>query len=295
VNGVGTALLALLVTTAAFAQSKPKVAATIFPLYDIVRQVGAAVVDVVLVLPPGASPHTFEPTPATVRSLAGAEVLFLIGHGLDDWAARLARGAGVRRAAIVDRGIALRRLVGEGEPAAANRSGAVDPHYWLSIANAKTIAATVAAEIEQLAPARSGEVRQALSAYLAKLDAADAEIRGVLANLPSRSIGTFHAAFGYFADAYSLRVVATFEPFPGKEPGPRFVQDFQRTVRATGLRVLFAEPQLALTSLEPIAGDLGVTLSVLDPLGGVPGRESYIDLMRFNARQVAAAARVPGP
>jgi ABC-type Zn uptake system ZnuABC Zn-binding protein ZnuA len=279
----GTIVL-VLVASAALAQSRPKVAATIFPLYDIVREVGGGVVDVVVVLPPGASPHTFEPTPAGVRSLAGSDVLFMIGHGLDEWAARMARGAGVRRQVIVDGGITLRQ-----------QGGSVDPHYWLSIANTKKIAVTVAAEIERLAPERSDEIRLALAGYLAKLDVSDGEIRRLLADLPSRRIATFHDAFGYFADAYGLDVVARFEPFPGKEPGPRFVQEFQRTVRATGVRVLFAEPQLALAPLRPIARDLGVTLSVLDPLGGVSGRQCYIDLMLFDARQVAAASRAPPP
>jgi ABC-type Zn2+ transport system substrate-binding protein/surface adhesin len=73
------------------------------------------------------------------------------------------------------------------------------------------------------------------------------------------------------------------------------VQEFQRTVRATGVRVLFTEPQLSVAPLRPIARDLGVTLSVLDPLGGVSGRETYVDLMLFDARQVAAASRRSGP
>jgi ABC-type Zn uptake system ZnuABC Zn-binding protein ZnuA len=277
-------LLGLLLGSVASAQSRLRVAATIFPLYDIVREVGGAEVDVALVLPPGASPHTFEPTPAGVRNLAGCALLFTIGHGLDDWAARMGRGAGLRRTVIVDTGIALRR-----------EGGSVDPHYWLSIANAKTIAGTVAREIERLVPERGEEIRQALAHYLRTLEATDGEVRSILADLPSRRIATFHSAFGYFADAYGLDVVATFEPFPGKEPGPRFVQKFQRTVRAAGVRVLFAEPQLALAPLRPIAGDLGVTLSVLDPLGGVPGRESYVDLVLFDARQVATTLRAPGP
>jgi ABC-type Zn uptake system ZnuABC Zn-binding protein ZnuA len=287
-------MLALAASTAGFTQAKPKLGATIFPLYDIVREVAGAAAEVVLVLPPGASPHTFEPTPAGVRNLAGCNALFIIGRGLDDWAGRMAEGAGVRRVLIVDGGITLRRPTDD-KPAGGPRGGAVDPHYWLSIANAKAIAGTVAAEIERLAPERGGEVRRTLAAYLETLDATDGEIRRLLADLPARRIATFHDAFGYFADAYGLEVAATFEPFPGKEPGPRFVQDFQRTVRATGVRVLFTEPQFSLAPLRPIARDLGVTLSVLDPLGGVPGRESYVDLMLFDARQVRAALGSPAP
>jgi ABC-type Zn uptake system ZnuABC Zn-binding protein ZnuA len=284
---------ALLIFTAlagAGAQSsRPKVAATIFPLYDIVREVAEGVADVVLILPPGASPHTFAPTPAAIRNLAGCDALFLIGHGLDDWAARLAAGAGVRRAVVVDDGIVTRR------PSAVRRAagtphGGVDPHYWLAITNAKAIAASITKEIERLMPAQTTRLRANLDEYLVQLDAADAAVRRLLANLTTRRIATFHDAFGYFADAYGLEIVATFEPFPGTEPSPKWVEDFQRVVRATGLAVIFTEPQLSAAPLRAIARDLGVSLAILDPVGGVPGRASYVDLMLFNARQVAAAS-----
>jgi ABC-type Zn uptake system ZnuABC Zn-binding protein ZnuA len=261
--------------------ARPTVAATIFPLYDIARQVAGAAADVVLILPPGVSPHTFEPTPSGVRALAGARVVFVIGHGLDDWAARVARSAGIARVMAADRGVALRRETG----------GTVDPHYWLAPASAKAIAQTVASEIEGLVPARRSEIRQALTSYLGQLDAVEAEIRAILADLPMRRIATFHDAFGYFAEAFGLEVAAVFEPYPGREPSPRFVAEFQRQVRASGVRTLFAEPQLSLDSLRPLARDLGVTLSMLDPLGGVAGRDTYVELLRFNARQVAAAVR----
>jgi ABC-type Zn uptake system ZnuABC Zn-binding protein ZnuA len=261
-----------------------KVAATIFPVYDIARQVAGPVAEVVLILPPGASPHTFEPTPAGVRALAGAGALFVVGHGLDAWAARLARGAGISRLVQVDAGIALRRV-----------EGAVDPHYWLSAPNAGAIAGIVAAELERLAPARRQQIQRALAAYRARLDAADAEVRRLLADLPSRRIATVHEAFGYFADAYGLEVAAVFEPYPGLEPSPRFVVEFQKKIRVSGVRVLFTEPQLSLDALRPIARDLGVTLAVLDPLGGLPGREGFVELLLFDARAVAAAAGRPTP
>lgn len=261
-----------------------KVAATIFPVYDIARQVAGPVAEVVLVLPPGASPHTFEPTPAGVRALGGAQALFVVGYGLDAWASRLARGAGVSRLVRVDGGIALRRV-----------GGAVDPHYWLSAPNATAIAGVVAAELGRLAPDRHQEIQRSLAAYQARLDTADAEVRRLLADLPSRRIATVHEAFGYFADAYGLEVAAVFEPYPGLEPSPRFVVEFQKKVRASGIRVIFTEPQLSLDALRPIARDLGVTLAVLDPLGGLPGREGFVELLLFDARAIAAAARTPTP
>jgi ABC-type Zn uptake system ZnuABC Zn-binding protein ZnuA len=283
------ALLAALLWTVsaglAAGEDRLVVAATIFPLSDITRQLAGSAVDVVLMLPPGASPHTFEPTPSQVRALARARVAFVIGHGLDDWAARLARSAGAARVVVVDRGVTLRR----------GTDGTVDPHYWLAPANARAIARTVAGELEGLVPARRSDIQSALTRYLGQLDAVEAEIRGILADLPMRRIATFHDAFGYFAEAFGLEVAAVFEPYPGREPSPRFVAEFQRQVRARGVRTVFAEPQLSLDPFRPLARDLGVTLSVLDPLGGVTGRETYLDLLRFDARQVAAAVRGHAP
>jgi ABC-type Zn uptake system ZnuABC Zn-binding protein ZnuA len=151
------------------------------------------------------------------------------------------------------------------------------------------------AELARRAPARRAEVERSLAAYLARLDAADAEVRGLLADLPTRKIATFHDGFGYFADAYDLQVAAVFEPYPGLEPSPRFVVEFQRKIRASGVRAVFTEPQMSVDALRPIARDLGVTLAILDPLGGLPGREGFIELLLFNARAVVAAASGRAP
>src|SRR5712691_1931950 len=96
--------LLLSVSTLAWGAASPsaplKVAATIFPLYDLVRQVAGSGVEVVLLVPPGASPHTFAVKPGTVRALTGCVAVFTIGHGLDDWVTRLAQEVGVKRTIV---------------------------------------------------------------------------------------------------------------------------------------------------------------------------------------------------
>jgi ABC-type Zn uptake system ZnuABC Zn-binding protein ZnuA len=277
------------------APAKPlKVAATIFPLYDLVRQVAGPTVEVVLLVPPGASPHTFTVKPGTVRALTGCVAVFTIGHGLDDWATRLAQEAGVQRTIVTDVGVPLRRGYSEHHgPGHAQTAAhdAVDPHYWLSIPNAIRMVQFIAEVLAQLDPAARVDYQQRAVAYQAQLRSADAEIRHLLADLPRRDIATFHMAFAYFADTYGLKVVAVFEPAPGKEPGPRYVEAFQRQVRAHQLHTVFIEPQLSEAALRGLSQDLGITLRKLDPEGGVEGVESYIALMQYNAAQIAAALR----
>jgi ABC-type Zn uptake system ZnuABC Zn-binding protein ZnuA len=274
-----------------------KVAATIFPLYDLVRQVAGPAVEVVLLVPPGASEHTFNVKPGTVRAIAGCRAMFAIGHGLDDWAARLAREAGVQRTIVPDAGVTLRRGASEhphGDRHAKSHTRSrdtVDPHYWLSIPNASRMVHNIADALGQIDPPARAAYQQRAAAYLEQLDSVDAEIRRLLTDLPRRDIATFHRAFDYFAEAYGLQVVAVFEPVPGKEPGPRYVEAFQRQVRAHKLRTVFIEPQLSEAALRGLTQDLGITLRKIDPLGGAQGVESYLAMMQFNASQIAAALR----
>jgi zinc transport system substrate-binding protein len=291
-------LLLVVVTPAwgAATSSSLKVAATIFPLYDLVRQVAGAAAEVVLLVPPGASPHTFTVKPGTVRALTGCAAVFTIGHGLDDWATRLAQEAGVKRTIVTDAGVPLRRGYHEHHGAGHARShtavaDAVDPHYWLSIPNAIRMVQFIAEVLAQLDPAAQADYQQRAATYQEQLRHADEAIRHLLSDLPRRDIATFHMAFAYFADTYGLNVVAVFEPAPGKEPGPRYVEAFQRQVQAHKLHTVFIEPQLSEAALRGLSQDLGITLRKLDPEGGSPGVESYLALMHYNAAQIAATLR----
>ena len=276
-----------------------QVAATIFPLYDLVRQVGGSDVEVVLVLPPGASPHTVAFTPSMMRSLTGSAAIFAIGHGLDDWAVRLAADAGVPRTVLTDAHIALRSgHPGDPEHGAeqarrerAEAPGSVDPHYWLAIPNAMQMVQTIASVLGELDPAGKSRYEQRAAAYRRELQMADNAIRQLFAKVVRHDIALFHSAFDYFAAAYGVHIVATFEPVPGQEPGPRHVREFLRRLREHNLRVLFIEPQLHAAPLRSLARDIGVKLQELDPLGGIEGRDSYLALMRFNASQIASALR----
>jgi len=283
--------------TPSLAAPRLKVAATIFPLYDLVRNVAGPAAEVVLLVPMGASPHTFDAKPGTIRVLTGSAAVFAIGHGLDDWVTRLAQGAGVTRTIVVDDQIPLRawKQKAHGHASAhghTDQHGDVDPHYWLAIPNAIRMVQTIASALEQLDPADGEGYRQRAAAYQEQLRAVEQEIRQMLAGFQRRSIAVFHQAFDYFAAAYDLRVVAVFEPSPGREPAPRQVEQFLRQIKAHGLRVVFIEPQLDPGPLRSLAPDLGVVVQEIDPEGGGgQGRDSYIALMRFNAAQIATALR----
>lgn len=266
------------------ADGKLRVAATISPIADIVRNVGGQFVDVQTVMPPGASPHTFEPTPQDVLNLQDTVTFFAVGHGLDNWISPLTTDIPGSSVVTVDHGLALLSPVADADEPAMD----ADPHYWLSIPNAQVIAVVIADELKRLDPPHYTEYENNLEKYLKQLKQADGYVRGKISGVRNKNIVTHHNAWRYFAGEYGLTVVGTFETNPGQEPTAKDLADLQETVSRYGIATLFSEPQLSEQALRPFIQDLRLDVAVLDPEGGTEDM-GYIDMMKYNADTVANA------
>jgi len=245
--------------------------------------------DVELILPPGASPHTFEITPQRVRNLQGTKIIFKIGHGLDDWTDRLSAFLSGVQIVTVDKGIEFIYEDEGSQDADHHGHGGVNPHYWLSVKDAEIIANDIADNLIAIDSGNANAYQQNLKAYVAKLRELESQISQRLQPYKGAKIVTFHDSWAYYAREFDLQIAATIEPFPGRQPTPRYLADLQNVVTSYNIRALFIEPQLSSESVESFVHDLGVQLYILDPLGGVEGRDSYIQLMRYNTDTIVKA------
>lgn len=289
---------------------RPVAVATIAPLGDLVRSVAGPGWTVRTVIPPGTSPHVFEPEPSDLRKLVDARLVVVAGAGYDDWMRR-ALAACASRAPVLDAakslGIGPEKAeplhAGEeahagdehdGVPAEAGAHGqgheghahgvlGEDPHWWLSPVLAAKALDPIAEALAALDPAEAGAYRQrardTASAYLAL----DREIAATLAPLRGKRFVSAHRAWVYFSDRYGLVEAASIEPVPGREPSPRALKELVDEGRRGGLGRLFTEPQFPPAAARVVAREAGLGLTLVDPIGGVPGRETYPALMRFNA------------
>ncbi|MDD5725969.1 MAG: metal ABC transporter substrate-binding protein [Patescibacteria group bacterium] len=264
-------------------------AATINPLADMVSQIGGEYVNVATILPPGSSPHTFEPAPEQINSAQNVKLFFAIGHGLDSWLKPIVDSVPNASTITVDHNIQLRDLPLD-QRDADQPDQTVDPHYWLTVTNAKVILQNIADALIQADPIHKDVYAANLSSYLAELDQLDKDIKAQLSALSKHELITHHNAWGYFADAYGLKVVGTFEVSPGKEPTPQQIADLQNKVKQYSVSTIFSEPQLSDQSLKPFVQDLNLKIAVLDPEGGI-NNMGYIDLMRYNADTIANALK----
>lgn len=264
-----------------------RVVASIAPLADFAREVGKDRVDVLLLLPPGASPHTYEPVPRTVREISKARIFIKIGAGLEFWAERLiaATAKGITTVTCSD-GIKL--LKGEDHDHALS---GVNPHIWLDPVICMNIVRKIAVAFEEADPANAAFYRKNAAAYISRLADLDHEIAREVKTFRTRSYVTFHPAWDYFAKRYGLTVAGVIEEAPGKVPTPRHVGRILDKVRKMKTKVIFAEPQFSPRIAEAIAQEAGAQVLMLDPVGGGKGREKYIDLMKYNLATMEKAMR----
>ncbi len=260
-----------------------KVGASIPPLQSIVKAIGQDKVTTIGLLPPGASPHTFEPKVSDVAKLQGARVAFVIGHGLDDWARDMV--ADPATLMTVDEGIALRPNKDSDE------AGPDDPHYWLSFENTRQIARTIAAKLQEIDPRNAGFYAANLEKFEQEIMAAKETSRKKFEGIKNDKIVTFHDAWEYFAAEQGLTVAATFEPTAGKEPTPQYLKDLQQTVRRYQIKTIFSEPQLSTETLDAFLADVGVAVQNLDELGVSSEGQSYLDTLTADAQIIAESLK----
>lgn len=254
---------------------------TVQPLAAIVREVAGPDAEVTALVPPNASPHTYEPRPSDVGRAEDASALLMVSPLLDPWAARLPAQSRIDVLALVP--VAAQQRFSD------DHGAGVDPHFWT---DPLTVDAMVPALVDALCArdaAGCDGYRARGATFRAALTRLDQEVAAELAPVRGQTVVLFHPSMRYLLSRYGLVLVGEIEDAPGKEPTPRQLKALVDTIRRTGTRAVFTEPQLPSRPAEVLAEAAGVKLAILDPNGGVPGRERYADLIRFNARALREA------
>ena len=258
---------------------KPLVFVSILPQAEFVQRVGGERVDVAVLLPPGQSPATYEPSPRQMTKLGRAQVYFRIGVPFERALLRKIASA-MPKLNIVDtsQGIKLRRMAAGHDH--EHGAGAADPHTWLDPKLVKIQAGTIAHALTALAPAHAAEFERNLQSFQAELDRLDAKIAATLAPLRGRELFVFHPAYGYFADAYGLKQVAV--ELEGKEPSARALGALIERAKARGVKVMFVQPQFSSKAAATVARAIGGAVVPMDPLAR--DYESNLESMAASVR-----------
>jgi manganese/iron transport system substrate-binding protein len=274
---------------------------------DLVQRVGGDRVETFSLVPPGADPHTYQPTPRDIQGLQGARLAVWNGLGLDETAADLVAEQGLPDLTTVVLSDGITPLMGDShdDEAEAHEEGeaeheseehghaAGNPHLWLDPAYAVRYVQTIRDALAEVDPANAETYRANASTYIGEINALDAWAKGEIATIPAdrRKLVTFHDAFPYFADHYGLDLVGVVLKSPGREPSAQEVAALVTEIRQHQIPTVYAEPQFNARILELAARDAGVQVRRLYSDAFDDQVKTYLDLMRFNVTSLVEGLR----
>jgi len=244
------------------------------PMAFFVERVGGARVDVHVLVGPGQSPETFEPTSKQLVELSGSRVFFSIGVPFEEAILDRIRN-NFKRVEIIDAGAGI-------ELRESKSDHGIDPHVWLDPELAVIIAGNVRAALERLDPGHEKEYESNAAALINDLTEVDKEIRRMLAPLKGDRFYVFHPAYGYFARAYGLVQVPIEEG--GASPGSRQLAELIDRAKAQKVRAIFIQPQYSSASAKTIANEIGADIIEMDPLA-----RDYLANLEDIARKIKEA------
>ena len=305
---------------------------TILPITQFTNAVVGDRAEVIPLMPTNVDPHDFQASPADVQALANADVLVKNGLEMEFFLDDLIANAENPDLVMIDSSEGITVISneaveghshdkaedhghdhghshghdhGETEATAADHDddhshadgghhhhGEYNPHIWLDpkraiqqVENIRDGMIAVDPEGEEIYTANA-------AAFIAELEALDAEIADKLAPFAGQTFVAFHDFAPYFAESYGLGAEFLVD-VPAESPAPEDVKRVMDTVEASNLKTILTEPSAGEDAFSAIAKDMGVEVGMFDPIE-VGGPEAvmpdyYLTTMRQNAANLAAS------
>ncbi len=250
------------------ADGRPVVVVSIEPQAYFVERIGGERVSVSVLVGPGQSPHSYEPTPRQMADLSAASMWLCIGaefeKGLRPKAAALYEGL-----PIVDTttGVKYRRLEAhshDDDSDDGHDDGGLDPHVWLGRQAVKAMAASIRDALSAADPAGRAAYAANHDAFVRDVDAVYDGLASTLARLRETTAFVYHPAFGYLLDEFGIAQEAV--ETGGKEPTQKALAAMIAAAREDGAKLIFVQAQFPTSAAKAVADAIGATVVPIDPL-----------------------------
>ena len=278
-----------------------KYVTTLHPFKNILTSVVGDRGEVYEILPPGASPHTYQLIPSDMRAVETATAFFLGGHNLDEWALKFQNPYRIELLDLIPEKY-LRHFDGEEKSAASVESNAqnlhqhahdsgVDPHFWTDPLAVKSLLPSLTDTLCAIDPIGKEIYMTNARRFASQLDSLNSKISKYLAHVQGKPVILSHPFFRYFFDRYKISLAWIIESSPRKELTPKKLKEIIQKVKTEKIKAIFVHPQLPDRSARVIAEAAGIKIYILDPIGGVAGRQTYNELLLYNTQVLLEALK----
>lgn len=286
---------------------KLKIVASFYPVVEFTKQIAGDHAEVIGLIPSGAEPHDWEPSPKDVTAILEADV-FVYNGIVEGWAEKTLASAKNNHRIDVEASKGIELMEGthdhdhdhgeEGHEEKGSDEDShkeedhvedkhLDPHVWLDPALAQQEVRHIQAALEQVDPEHKADYKKNADVYIEKLKALDEKFKSELSGVKHKEFVTQHAAFGYLAKAYGLTQIPIAGLSPDEEPSPEEMVKVVAFAREHKLKTIFFETLVDPKIAQTIADEIGAKTDVLNPLEGLTEEDSskgldYIGIMSNN-------------
>jgi len=276
---------------------------TIHPFREIIKTIVGERAEVYGILPPGASPHTYELRPSDVRVVEATQALFYGSANLDAWVLKFPNSKPIELISLVSEDALIyfqEEPSDQQSDSHHNRdedvghrhhSTGVDPHFWTDPLTVKSMLPALVEKLCALDPAACEKFKVNSDRFSRQLDSLHLKLKAMLAPIQGTRVMISHPFFQYFFRRYGINLVGIIEATPGKEPTPRQLKAYIEQVKQKQVKAIFDHIQLPDRASKLVAEAAGLKICHLDPLGGVAGRQGYDELLLYNAKLIREVLR----
>ena len=252
---------------------------------------------------PGSDPHSVELTPSMVKNTHEAQLIIMLGFGLDAWIDKIPLKAGQKKLRVSDMGIETivnfhpskkQGMIEMAVPKNEENNPTVDadPHVWLDPIIAQKIVAQISDQFEELNPSSKQLFHKRKDELLNKLKLLHLEFSSELKDFTNPKVVTFHGAFGYLFKRYEIQLAGVVELFPGDEPSVSYLKKLVNLMRKLKINVIFAEPQLPDRPAIVIAKEINGRVEKLDPCETILPESPDTTYLQRQMRNLATLSKV---
>jgi len=270
--------------------SKPRIFVSILPQKFFVERIVGNEFEVEVMVPPGQSPATYEPTPQQMVALSNAVLYFKIGVQFEQsWLAKIAElnpklifvdtAAGIELREMATLEEILDSEAGQHAEEEHHYEGAYDPHIWLSPELVKIQANNILKSLKEINPENASVYDLNYQGFKLELQELQKDIKQNLSKLKNRRLLVFHPSWGYFAEEFNLQQIPI--EISGKAPTSRELTKIMKLAEEKNIKFIFVQKQFSKHEAEMVAENISGTVVQIDPLA-----ENYLENMRSIAQQI---------
>lgn len=262
--------------------AKISVVCSFYPMAEFTREVGKNKIEVITLVPDGAEPHDWEPSPRDLTKLGRAK-LFVFNGIVEPWAENSLEAVKERNVAAVQAGKNLYSI-----------NGKEDPHVWVSPKKAMIEVDVICQALCKVDEKNGDFYKKNAADYIGKLKVLDNELQEMVLKARRKSFVTSHKAFGHLAEDYNLQQLAISGISPDAEPTPKDLKNLVKLVKQENIKYIFFETLASPKLAEMLAKETGVKTEVLDPIEGLDeeGKKNGLNYLKIQKQNIESLRKV---